>query len=119
MEVKVSALIDSYEFGSISIDGRVYTSDVIISPDGVDDSWWRKSGHQLCLADIAAVMESAPDVLIVGTGAYGALHVLPEVVQVASQRGVKLIVEITDEAWRTYNALAPSRRVVAALHLTC
>lgn len=33
--------IEDYEFGRITIDGATYTSDVIIRPEGVDDSWWR------------------------------------------------------------------------------
>ena len=43
--------IDSYSFGRIVINGKTYTSDVIIFPDKVDASWWRKEGHLLQLAD--------------------------------------------------------------------
>lgn len=115
----MSSVIDSYQFGQISVDGRQYTSDVIIFPDRVEDNWWRKSGHQLCLEDIADVMAENPEVLIVGTGASGLVEVLPEVRQDADARGIKLIVETTDKAWHTYNQLCRSQRVVAALHLTC
>ncbi|MBA7507357.1 hypothetical protein ES706_06076 [subsurface metagenome] len=112
-------IIDSYQFGLIVINGKKYTSDVIIFPDSVTDNWWRRTGHQLCLDDIAEVLTENPEVLLVGTGASGLVKVLPEVRQVVDARGIELIVEATDKACHTYNQLCRSRRAVAALHLTC
>ena len=112
-------IIGSYQFGLIVVSGKKYTSDVIIFPDRVRDNWWRKTGHQLCLKDIAEVMTENPEVLVVGTGASGLMKVLPEVERGVETQGIKLIVEATDEACHTYNQLCHSQRVVAALHLTC
>ncbi len=111
--------IDSYQFGLIVVDGKKYTSDIIISPDVVRSDWWRKKGHELCLEDIAEVMAENPEVLIVGTGAYGLMTVLPEVEQDIDARGIKLIVETTEKACTIYNQLCSSQRVAATLHLTC
>ena len=111
--------IDSYHFGEIAISGKKYSSDIIIFPDRVIDNWWRKSGHELCVEDIAEVITDSPEVLIVGTGASGLMKVLPEVQQTAQAQGMKLIVETTDKACNTYNQLRQSQRLVAALHLTC
>ena len=112
-------VIDSYQFGMIVVSGKQYASDVIIFPDRVKDSWWRKSGHQLCLDDIAEVMTEKPEVLVVGTGASDLMKVLPEVRQVVDAQGIELIVEATDKACHTYNQLCRSQRVVAVLHITC
>jgi len=112
-------LVDSYQFGVIIVSGKEYTSDVIIFPDRVRGNWWRKTGHQLCLDDIAEVITENPQVLVVGTGASGLVKVLPEVRQAAEAQGIKLIAETTDKACHTYNQLCQSQRVVAALHLTC
>jgi len=101
------------------VNGKRYSSDVIILPDRVIDSWWRKRGYQLCLEDIAGVMTENPEVLIVGTGASGLVKVLPEVKQSLDAQGIKLIVETTDKACHTYNQFCHSQRVVAALHITC
>ena len=111
--------IDSYQFGQIVVSGQKYTSDVIIFPDRVRDNWWRKTGHQLCLEDIAEVLTENPEVLIVGTGASGLVKVLPEVERGVETQGIKLIVEATDRACHTYNHVCHSQRAVAALHLTC
>ncbi len=112
-------IIDSYHFGQIVINGKNYTSDVIIFPDRVGSEWWRQSGHELCLEDIAEVLTDHPEVLIVGTGESGLMRVLPETKQSTEAQGIKLIAETTDKACQTYNQLCHSQRVVAALHLTC
>ena len=112
-------LVDSYQFGLIVVNGKKYTSDIIIFPERVRGSWWRKSGHQLCLGDIAEVMTENPEVLIVGTGASGLVRVLPEVQEELEAQGIKLIVEPTSEACNIYNQLCHSQRVIATLHITC
>ncbi len=111
-------IIDSYQFGQIVISGKKYTSDVIIFPDRVRDNWGRKTGHQLCLKDIAEIITENPEVLVVGTGASGLMKVLPEVERGVEAQGIKLIVEATDKACLTYNQFCQSQRAVAALHIT-
>ena len=96
-------IIDSYQFGLVVVDGKKYMWDVIIFPDIVRDNWGRKTGHQLCLEDITGVITDNPEVLVVGTGASGLVEVLPDVQQAAQSRRIKLIVETTDKACRTYN----------------
>jgi hypothetical protein len=114
-------LIDDYEFGSIQIDGRTYTSDVILAPESVSDSWWREKGHELNRTDLEPVMADNPDILVIGTGANGAVTVLPEARELMEKQCDQVHVLKTREAVRRYNELAKKgdRRVVAALHLTC
>jgi len=111
--------IDSYHFGQIVINGKKYTSDVIVFPDRVRGDWWRKQGHQLCLEDITEIVTENPEVLVVGTGASGLVRVPPEVQQEVEARDIKLIVAPTSEACNLYNQLSRLQKVVAALHLTC
>ena len=111
--------IDSYRFGQIAIDGQKFSSDVIIFQDRVQSNWHRSIGHQLSLKDITGAIAENPEVLIIGTGASGLVRVPPEVQQEVEARDIKLIVEPTEEACNLYNQLSSSRKVVAALHLTC
>jgi len=113
------SIIDSYRFGLIVINGIRYTSDVIIFPDRVVENWRRIKGHQLCLDDVAEIMTEKPEVLVIGTGVSGLMNMLPEVQQAVDTRGIKLITETTEKACRTYNQLCHSRKVIAALHITC
>ena len=64
-------------------------------------------------------MESQPEVLVVGTGYSGLMKVLPETREYVTSRGIELMVQKTGEAWRAYNFLSTSQRVVGAFHLTC
>ncbi len=111
--------VEHYEFGRIIVDGEVYTRDIIIFPDRVQSSWWREQGHYLQMCDIEHILDERPEVLIIGTGAYGVMDVAKEVVDVCNKRGIELHIQITAEAVKTYNKIAESKRTVAALHLTC
>ena len=112
--------IEDYHFGSITVDGKTYTSDVIISPEGVNASWWRERGHAVSCKDMEPVLEANPQVLVIGTGTSGLMKMTGEAAELLRKRGVQAHVSPTGEAWKRYNELAEGgQRVVAALHLTC
>ena len=115
----MASKIDSYRFGMVVIGGKSYTSDVIIFPDRVQGNWRREHGHRLALDDIAAVIAETPEVVVVGTGVAGLMKILREVQQAVDDHGIRLIVENTEQACRTYNRFCSSVKTVAALHITC
>jgi len=113
-------LIEDYSFGRIVIDGKTYRQDVIVFPDRVEPNRWRKEGHSLCLEDLEEVLRDPPEVLVVGTGYVGLMRVPREVREKLEEMGIRVVVEKTGKAYRTFNKLlSEGRRVVAALHLTC
>ncbi len=112
--------IDSYSFGYIVINGKAYTSDVIIYRDHVDASWWRKEGHSLDPTDLADILKSKPDVLIIGTGYAGIMTVPKKTVAHIASHGVEVKIDRTSKAVELYNALQEKKEnVIAALHITC
>jgi hypothetical protein len=111
--------IDSYSFGRIIIDGVLFTSDVIIYPDHVDSSWWRKEGHYLQTVDLSDALSVMPDILIIGTGNLGEMAVPKDTVAFIKSKGIDVRVERTGYAVELYNILRNKGSVVAALHLTC
>lgn len=111
--------IDYYSFGRIVIDSKDYTSDVIIYPDRVDPSWWRKEGHRLSIEDLKDILEAKPETLIVGIGAHGCMVVPSSTEEYLRAKGIRLIAEKTAKACETYNNLFAKGKVIAALHLTC
>ncbi|OGA44715.1 MAG: hypothetical protein A3F74_14180 [Betaproteobacteria bacterium RIFCSPLOWO2_12_FULL_62_58] len=112
--------ITRYRFGEIEIDGRTYTADVIIMPERVVDTWWRKQGHNLAVADLAEIIAAKPEILIVGTGYYGRMTIPDETRRYLQAQSVRLREAHTREAVEEFNRLQrESARIVAALHLTC
>jgi hypothetical protein len=112
--------ITSYNFGKIEIDGQTYSADVIITPERVVDTWWRKQGHKLAVGDLAEIMAAKPEILVVGTGYYGRMAVPEETRRYLRSQHLPLREAQTTEAVAEFNRLQrESARVVAALHLTC
>lgn len=115
-------MIESYDFGIIVINGKRYTSDVIVFTERVVDGWWRKEGHRLYVDDLKEILnhEPKPEVLVVGTGYYGLVKVSPDVESALKYQGIELKVQPTKEACQTFNKLLKSnKRVAGAFHLTC
>lgn len=108
-------MIEDYSFGRIVINGKKYTSDIIIT-DTIH-SWWRKEGHVLNPEDLTILFSEPPQTLIVGTGAYGAMKVPEKTRKSIKDRGITLIIQKTDKAVKTFNATTGKK--AAALHLTC
>ena len=111
--------IEHYSFGSITINGRTYTSDVIIYPDRVNASWWRKEGHNLNIVDLTDVLNAKPDVLLVGTGSSGLMKVPKETLSYLESKGIKVHVSLTAQSVDLFNKLQSEKKVIAAFHLTC
>ena len=112
--------ISDYEFGKIAIADKTYTSDVIIAPGQVIDSWWRKQGHILQIEDLDDIVNAKPDMLIIGTGYYGRMQVPDATKQYLEERGIKVLQAKTRDAVTEFNQLQKEyARIVAALHLTC
>jgi hypothetical protein len=112
-------MIDNYSFGSITIKGKTYSSDVIIYPERVNDSWWRKEGHNLSIEDIQEILDFHPEALIIGTGNPGLMKVPGRVADEITSKGIELHVSGTGKAVLKFNELCTRKRTVAALHLTC
>lgn len=110
-------------FGEIDVDGQRYTRDVVIERGRVSrrhkgPSKARRGefGHTPLTLD-----ESIPwgcRHLVVGTGADGALPIVPEVRDEARRRGVELIAVPTEEACRLLTGADPDD-TAAILHVSC
>jgi hypothetical protein len=111
-------VIEGYDFGRVTIDGREETRDVIVLPHRVVRGWRRKDGHGLVLDDLDEVLDELPERLLVGTGAYGRMRPDPDELERLRARGVDVEVIPTPEAVERYAELDP-RKTAAALHLTC
>jgi hypothetical protein len=112
--------IEQYHFGRIVIGGQAFTSDVIVYPDRVAASWWRKEGHRLDRCDLGEIVAAQPRHLVIGTGYHGRMAVPQETLGYLEAQGIVAHVAPTSEAVALFNRLQrEAAAVVAALHLTC
>lgn len=110
-------------FGSIEVEGRAYEYDIVIDRGAVRKRSKKPSkpyrdefGHTPLSAD-----EELPwggPRLLIGTGAYGSLPIMPEVVAEAARRNIELVAVPTVKACRLIAGLK-RRDVSAVLHVTC
>jgi len=115
-------MINAYSFGSITIDGRQFTKDVVIGKSGVLSPWWRKEGHSLSPDDLESVVVSQPEVLVIGTGSFGAMKVPADTLGALMDMGIEPRVMRTAKAVEEFNRLLMERgpdSVMTVLHLTC
>lgn len=114
-------VIDSCQFGRMTISGRLYTRDLLLLPPGeIIDQWWRKQGHRFDLQDLEALLTERLHHLVIGTGISGRMRPAAELADQLSDRGIKLIAQPTRNAAQIYNELAAANHFVGAgFHLTC
>lgn len=114
--------VDRFRFGSIRVDGVTYENDVVIDRGRVEKRKKKASkpfrdefGHTPL-----SVEEKIPwkcETLVVGTGAEGALPVMPQVQREAERRQVELVVVPTKQALDLLNR--KTGKTNAILHVTC
>ena len=110
-------------FGSIEVEGRKYENDIVIESGQVRPRKKKPSkryrgefGHTPLSVDEELPWRGGR--LIIGTGAYGSLPIMPEVFEEAGRRGIEVAARPTEEACRMIANLDP-REVHAVLHVTC
>ena len=112
-------MINSFQFGKIVIDGKEYTNDVMIFPDGKVEKWWRKEGHLVALDDLTLLLRDSLKVLIIGSGTARMLSCPPNLIAHLADKGIKVVYEGTEQAVEKYNQQEKDTKTAAVLHITC
>lgn len=120
-------MIEEYRFGSITIKGKTYDFDVEVRWTSEVLKWWRKEGHKIDVEDVKRAVEQNPETIILGTGAYGVCQVTEDCKKFIEERGIKLIIDKTEEAIKTFNIILgeskeeerKQNKVIGLFHLTC
>ena len=110
----------AYELSHMIVRGTKYSQDLKIIQGEIKDNWWRQDGHLLHAADINDILSAEPEVLVIGTGYAGNMRVPVSLRTRIEDQDIKVIVEKTAEATKTFNHLfAQGKDVAGAFHLTC
>lgn len=106
--------IQAYDHGQITINEKIYTESLLLSPEQLVTPWPVSSVEALEVVHLAAIFNLKPDVVLLGTGEH---QVFPEVsiLGAFAQQGLGLEVMNNGAMCRTFNILvAEGRQVVAA-----
>ena len=110
-------------FGEIEVDGKRYDHDILI--DGGEVRKRKKSSSKRFRDEYGhtplSVEEDIPwggTQLIIGTGMYGKLPIMPAVEAEAKRRGIKLVAAPTEQACQLLSS-AKHAEAFAILHVTC
>jgi hypothetical protein len=114
-------MIEDYSFGTMVINGKNYSSDLLISSSsGIHPSWWRKQGHRVEVTDIEAVLDKGTTIVLLGQGQPGRMIASDDLKTYLAARKIQLIEEPTLAAVKRMNALlSTNESFVAGFHLTC
>ncbi len=102
------------EPGTVVIGDRTFTGNIALTPDAVIEDCPDRPLAALNEAAIAAVLDTAPEVLLIGTG-WRAAFAPRELTHALARRGIGLEVMDTPAACRTFNILIAEDRLPAAL----
>lgn len=112
--------IESFSFGTITVDGRKYSNDILLLPPLVVSPWWREEGHRLDKGDLLEVLKYRPDILVVGTGVTGMMRVPDSTVREVESTGMRVAIFTTDKACEHFNSLMEKgEKAAGAFHLSC
>ena len=106
-----------YGEGYVEVGGTRYRESLVVSAERLVTDWPARSVDMLSADHIAAIVELAPEIVLIGTGER---FEFPEAALLASLQRAGIGVEVMDTraACRTYNVLlGEGRNVVAALIL--
>lgn len=115
-------MIEEYHFGSITINGKTYSYDVEVKENGEVLRWWRKESHIIDTGDVERAVEESPGIIVIGTGEAGIAKVTEEAQNFIQAKRIKLIIDKTGEAVKTFNiilAKEKQKKVIGLFHLTC
>lgn len=118
------AKVNSFNFGSIVIDGKQYGYNVVVLPDGSvkerEASKTMFGSHNIRKNEIEELAKTEPETLIVGTGTSGMAAVSEEAQAYAREAKLDMVVLHSSEAIEKFNQLTDEgKRAAALIHITC
>jgi hypothetical protein len=117
-------IIDGTEFGSITIDGRIFPHDVLIRLSGKIEKRKKKlskkqygTSHIMSREEAEFVYEEGCRLLVVGTGQDGNLSLSPEAAEYFAGKRCEVIAAPTPGAITLFNESRGGR--IGLFHVTC
>lgn len=113
-ELTGTLTIQSVSSAAITVNGETYAEAIALTPEELFQNWNPKPVADLVAADFETLLQTAPEIVLLGTGSK---NVFPprELIFAFARRGIGLECMDTAAAARTFNVLATEGRQVAAV----
>jgi uncharacterized protein len=109
--------VTGYGEGYVAINGERYSQSLIVGPERLITDWPARSVEALGADHLAAIVEMAPEIVLLGTGSRFQFPE-PAILAPLHRAGIGVEVMDTPAACRTYNILmGEGRNVIAAVIL--
>ena len=116
--------IEGREFGNITIDGKTYDHDVIIGLSGKVRKRQKKLSkkqygisHIISKVEAKSVFKKGCDLIIIGAGHEGNVHLSPEARNYFENKRCGVILQPTPEAIRSFNHSKANK--IGLMHVAC
>jgi hypothetical protein len=116
--------IEGTAFGSITIDGKTYEHDVVIRLSGEVVKRKKKlskklygTSHTLSKHEAKFVFEKGCELLILGSGQHGNVHLSPEAEVYFTKKSCRVLLQQTPEAIDLFNKSRAKK--IGLFHVTC
>ena len=118
------AHFDSIEWGTVTVDGKEYNCDVVVTPKGElkprTNERDRFGSHTFSKEELEKLYKDGAEIIVIGTGTSDLANLSTEAESFAKQKEIKLIKLSSYEAIKKYNKLADEGKSVGAIiHITC
>jgi len=118
------ARFDSIEWGTITVDGKEYDYDVVVTLKGELKPRTKErdkfGSHSFNKDELEKLYKEGAKIIVIGTGTSDLASLSTEAEGFAKQKGIKLITLPSSEAIERYNELADEGKSVGAIiHITC
>ena len=124
MSTQLKPLIDDTSFGSITVDGKGYDHDIIITLEGEVKKRKKKlskaiygSSHTISLPEIEYVYQENAEGIIIGSGQYGVARLSQEATDYMTGKNCRVVLKHTPEALLEWNS--HTGKWIGLFHITC
>lgn len=106
-------------FGKVKYNDVIYENDICIDVKGEPHARETDDHHLLTAAELKKYLKRGVVAVVFGNGQNGVAKVADDAMQIIDKKRLELHKYETPQAIKTYNEIAPTRKTIAIIHVTC
>ncbi|MEM0372551.1 MAG: MTH938/NDUFAF3 family protein [archaeon] len=106
-------------FGKVKYNGVIYEHDVWVDAKGEAHARDAEDHHVLTGAELKKYLKRSVIAVVFGNGQNGVARVADDAMRIIERRRLELHKYETPQAIKVYNEIAPTRKTIAVIHVTC